>query len=1152
MCGIIAVLRRPHSGAVIDIGSRAERLDAVCALLEAEEPAKMLARPGGSLHDVASELVRVDADLRGLDGLVSLLHDPPAASRVDAAVARIDRWIAGCEALLDDPMASRDDGELEALNAELARLKDATWAIGRDRLRAAREVDDLVGPDAGDAAMAVGFSIYQALSSLDRLEVRGRDSAGVEIVIWRHGLDLTDDKVASALAARRDPLFVSGSVQVACDALVFVYKAAAEIGELGDNTAVLRNAIRSDELLRAALAAPTAEAVVLGHTRWASVGIISESNAHPQSSEEIGRDPLPFVTAVLNGDVDNFADLIAAEEMQLPATITTDAKVIPAVMARRIEEGLETVEAFRETVRVLDGSVAIGAVSSTEPGRILLALRGSGQALYVGLADDAYLVASEPYGVVEDADEYLRMDGECPSDPTNPTASRGQIVALDAGHAGDLGSIRRWSYDGTELPVSAQEVVQAEITTRDIDRGSFPHFLLKEISDAPGGFRKTLRGKLVEHDGELAVMLGAATLPPEISTPLVDGTIQRVLVIGQGTAAAAGHGLVAALDRLLEQTAVRVEAVLATELSGFRLRADMSDTLVVAISQSGTTTDTNRTVDLARSRGARVIAVVNRRNSDLCDKSDGVLYTSDGRDVEMSVASTKAFYAQIAAGMLLAYAISELVDGGVKASAPDEQHLLRALRELPERMVEVLGRREDVAVAAQRFAPSRRYWAIVGNGANSIAAREVRIKLSELCYKSIACDATEDKKHIDLSSEPLILVCAAGLGGSIAADVGKEIAIYRAHKAAPIVIATEGEQPYGAALHVIAVPETDPRVAFVLSSMVGHLFGYEAALAIDAQANPLREARGVIERVAGQLDAEEPVTRAVLDAVQHELQPLAATFLDSLRAGAYNGHLEAATAVRVASLFRYATGISGLASYQAEFGKVGTPGVVLDDLTAGLTAAIEELTRPIDAIKHQAKTVTVGISRSDESLLHVGLVAATLSAGAPRDRLSYATLRSLADLDPAVVEVLGSTRYRVEDPDGEDPTVVVVDRAGIAANLVSRAERDPRLRGTKHLVAREQELMVAQGRSDGRLVLIVPETKDSETTGLTLLHLRLHDRLGATVARGVLSGYRRRYQALRDHVTETEDVFREDLLAEQPTVDLLCEPIWDLANRWRS
>ena len=81
---------------------------------------------------------------------------------------------------------------------------------------------------------------------------------------------------------------------------------------------------------------------------------------------------------------------------------------------------------------------------------------------------------------------------------------------------------------------------------------------------------------------------------------------------------------------MVDHLPLRVEAALATELSGFGLRDDMSDTLVVAISQSGTTTDTNRTVDLARARGAVVVAIVNRRNSDLTDKADGVLYTSDG------------------------------------------------------------------------------------------------------------------------------------------------------------------------------------------------------------------------------------------------------------------------------------------------------------------------------------------------------------------------------------------------------------------------------------------------------------------------------------------------------------------------------------------
>ena len=142
-------------------------------------------------------------------------------------------------------------------------------------------------------------------------------------------------------------------------------------------------------------------------------------------------------------------------------------------------------------------------------------------------------------------------------------------------------------------------------------------------------------------------------------------------------------------------------------------------------------------------------------------------------------------------------------------------------------MAAVLEKRAEIGRIAGELAPPRRYWAIVGNGPNRIAAMELRIKLSELAYRSIAFDVTEDKKHIDLSAEPLILVCAAGLTGSTADDVAKEVAIYRAHKAAPVVIATEGEQRFSAALQAITVPATHPRLAFVLSAMAGHLFGYE-------------------------------------------------------------------------------------------------------------------------------------------------------------------------------------------------------------------------------------------------------------------------------------------------------------------------------------
>jgi glucosamine--fructose-6-phosphate aminotransferase (isomerizing) len=539
-----------------------------------------------------------------------------------------------------------------------------------------------------------------------------------------------------------------------------------------------------------------------------------------------------------------------------------------------------------------------------------------------------------------------------------------------------------------------------------------------------------------------------------------------------------------------------------------------------------------------------VIAIVNRRNSDLVEKADGVIYTSDGRDVEMSVPSTKAFYAQVAAGALLALRLAE--DCGVDPVWRSD--LLAGLQRLPDAMEKVLARREELAQAAHLYAPTRRHWAVVGNGPNRVAAAEVRIKLSELCYKSIACDTTEDKKHIDLSAEPLIFVCAAGVTGANAEDVGKELAIYRAHKAAPVVVASEGES-FPAALATVTVPAAPPELAFVLSAMAGHLFGYEAALAIDGQARPLREARAAIEAAAStEVDAE-----ATLERLQVELQPLAARFLEDLRAGSYDGSLEASTASRLAALVRYAIGVIPLDAYQLDYGKVGTPSVLLEDLTDALTRGIEELTRPIDAIKHQAKTVTVGISRSEDALLAMPLVLEVLRAGAGRDRLSYRALRTLAALDPAVAEVTGYTRYRIEgSPTEGQATVSVLDKGGVVANVASRAERDPSLRGTKRQVARNQEVTVARGRSDGRTFILVPETKDNQTTELTLLHVRFHDRLEPAVVAAVLQGYRGRYAILRDAVTETEPVFREELLGEIPVVDLLEQPIHLLADRWRT
>jgi glutamine---fructose-6-phosphate transaminase (isomerizing) len=1118
MCGIIGVIARRPTRAV-------PSQDDIVGLLDAAVVAI------GDVPAVTARLVEVDGLLKGMPGVMALVDRHELVAAITSRLDQVDAYVAEVDRALEAGQLAGD--ELERRNAEAIALRDALWAIRHDRLRTAREVAALAGRDASPGAVAGYLAIQQALSAIDRLEVRGRDSAGIHVFVHQHGLDADDPAIRSLVDDRsQDPTYQSGSVRVVDGVLSFVYKAAAEIGELGDNTRALRAAVSGDALLRLALTSPDARTAVLGHTRWASVGIISEPNAHPVNGDELESSPAlgscPYVVAALNGDVDNHADLRVEHQLRIHHHITTDAKVIPALVGRHAAGGADLVESFRRTVSAFEGSVAIGAMSSQSPTHLMLALCGSGQGLYVGLAEDCFIVASEPYGVVEETATYLRLDGE----------HGGEIAVLDADHAGEICGIRRLRYDGSHAPVDHSELVTAAVTTRDIDRGDAPHFLLKEISEAPRSFQKTLRGKIVERDGLLRASIGDRALPDHIAARLADGSITRIKVIGQGTAAVAGQSAAALLDELSDGT-LDIDALPATELSGFQLRLDMRDTLAIAVSQSGTTTDTNRTVDLLRARGAAVIGIVNRRASDLVDKADGILYTSDGRDIEMSVASTKAFYAQVAAGALLACAVTEAAGVGSDRRRHD---LLTSLRALPDAMDGVLAKRAEIADAAQRFAPSKRYWAVVGNGPNHVAAEEVRIKLSELCYKSIAADVTEDKKHIDLSSEPLILVCAAGLRGSTADDVAKETAIFRAHKATAIVVADEGEVRYSAAA-TITVPQVDPALGFVLSAMVGHLFGYEAALAIDASARPLREAREAIERTV----AEHADGDAVVAALRTALVANAQRFHDGLRDHLYDGHLEASTAVRLSGLLRDLMSSNPVEQYSLSSGKVGTPGALVDELVAALTKAIEELTRPVDAIKHQAKTVTVGISRSDEGVVDRALVQATLHAGAGRDVLSYRTLKVLADLDPAVAEVTGYTRYRIEGG-----TITIVDRGGISRDLRSRVDGDHRLVGTKHRVADAKEVLVARGRRDERTVVFVPEVKAGTCTGITLLHVRLHERLDAPVMRTVLQGYDNRYARLVDWVTETEGEFDDARLGELNVADALIEPISDAADLWRS
>ena len=697
MCGIIAVLRRPSSREIPELVELLGLLESVSNSLSLEDL--------NMLKNHVESLDFVNSQLKGLPGFLALFNNENLVPAIETSLDQLFDFFQNPEKQLS---LSSDD--VEVLNVLSSRIRDLVWSIKNDRIGSYKRVIDLTSKKfiPSHQGFSALLSTQQALSGLDRLEVRGRDSAGLQILVWDHDLDdleIPEDRL-------NDLLFRSGSVRKSSNgSLLFVYKTASEIGDLGDNTNSLRESIVSDHLLAKALSGESVKANVVGHTRWASVGLISESNAHPVESIDTDEG---VVTTVQNGDVDNFADLIASFELRIPNGITTDARVVPELWQKNKIDGIGTEESFIKAARNFEGSVAIAGVDISQPENIFLSVKGSGQALYVGLAEDAYLVASEPYGLVEITNRYLRIDGE---ELINGSNQKGQVIRLDMNLAGTLEGIGRKTFASEDAKVREEDLSQTEISTRDIDRGSYKHYLLKEIEESPSSVRSTLRGRLVKgKNGEFDVRIGNETLPDQLKLDLKSGKIRKIFVVGQGTAAVAARAVATAISSHLSKTEINVEAKPATELSAFDLAPDMSHTLVVAISQSGTTTDTNRTVQLVRARGAKVIAIVNRRNSDLTDRADGVLYTSDGRDIEMSVASTKAFYSQVVAGYLLAFAMSEVISVNKNS---DREVILEALNSLPEAMEELLDLRGHISKLANQFAPPRRHWAIVGSGGPS-------------------------------------------------------------------------------------------------------------------------------------------------------------------------------------------------------------------------------------------------------------------------------------------------------------------------------------------------------------------------------------------------------------------------------------------------
>jgi glucosamine--fructose-6-phosphate aminotransferase (isomerizing) len=570
----------------------------------------------------------------------------------------------------------------------------------------------------------------------------------------------------------------------------------------------------------------------------------------------------------------------------------------------------------------------------------------------------------------------------------------------------------------------------------------------------------------------------------------------------------------------------------ASELSGFKLNEDddsdsMANALVIAISQSGSTTDTNRTVDMVKERGAYTMAIVNRRDSDITFKVDGVMYTSSGRDIEMSVASTKAFYSQIVAGAILGLYIARLQNYRTDDFVAAE---LKQLLELPKLMRKILSMRRIIEASARRLAVTKTYWATVGSGPNKASADEIRIKLSELCYKTISSDYVEDKKHIDLSSEPLIIVCAAGTRRNVIGDIIKDTAIFQAHKATPIVIADEGEDrfdPYAA--EVFHVPTVGEHLAPILNTLVGHIWGYYAALSINEGSRFLYRFR---EEIQNSIDDHAQKGLDVYELVlEKSFREKIALFYKEFRKKKAENNFPTAMGIEAASdltlLLKYLSGRLPVSDFEIDFGIKGTALNMLNSLFKCLGESINCMSRPVDAIKHQAKTVTVGTSRISEKVEGI-LFEALISYGVNVSQLINKNVIVLKNLQQIVSDIKGAIFYRIKHLNllGEptdDTTIEITKKDGVLKPIPSRVETDNQLKGTKKIIVREGNVYIGKGRKDDRSIIVIPIISVSPATPnmieyILLLNISFKDHVPLTVKIKALGG---KYERIKNIVQES-------------------------------
>jgi glucosamine--fructose-6-phosphate aminotransferase (isomerizing) len=440
----------------------------------------------------------------------------------------------------------------------------------------------------------------------------------------------------------------------------------------------------------------------IGHTRWATHGRPSEENAHPHS------DCTGSIVVVHNGILENYLPIKAAlQAAGHTFKSETDTEVLAHLVEQEWAAAGSLAEAVRRALQQVRGAYAVGVVSDREPDALVAAKTGAG-GVVVGLGEGEYFVASDVPAILAHTRDVLVLED------------------------GEMAVVTR---QGVRLLTLAGRPVERAVThiTWDpimAEKGGYRHFMLKEIYEQPRAITDTFRGRISPETGDCFL--------PDLNLTAEDlRGFARLVLVACGTsypAALVGRHY---LERL---AGIPVETDIASE---FRYRDPRvgPDTLVVALSQSGETADTLGAVQVAKAKGAAVVAICNVVGSALAREAHGVLYVHAGP--EISVASTKTFTATVTALYLLALHLGRV--RGAIAPETGRRHLADLL-ELPRVVEAALGMEEAVADLARSLDHFRDFL-YLGRGLHYPLALEGALKLKELSYIHAEGYAGGEMKH---------------------------------------------------------------------------------------------------------------------------------------------------------------------------------------------------------------------------------------------------------------------------------------------------------------------------------------------------------------------------------------------------------------------